>query len=242
MIACNLIGKGGRPVDVCLLADILYAVSGEPLLSSAVAQRFGLMDDTARVLMRRFHSLGRVRIADWTLSKQGRGPMQPFYGLPNGEPDCPKPRVYERPGTKHRRPRAMRIEPGRDMLILHRLLTVLQSQSLTTDDLALTAECSYDTARRVLLHLHGRMVYVSGWTHRSICPGGAQVAMYHYGLHRRDRPAPKRQTEAERSRKTKARRDSIVAHAELNHLMAGMRDTNARLFARRRSIEFSQAA
>jgi hypothetical protein len=228
----HLSRTGGQPLRMLDLVDVLYRLTRGPMSCESLAAQFNLKCDTGRVLLRRFHSLGWVRICAWSLSPHGRGPYLPEYEFANGQPDVPKPESYQRPGRKERKPRTTRVTPGRQMLMVHRMLSALKSGSLTAAELAEEVGVNENTARSFLNHARGRLVFVAAWGGRRLMPGGAPIALWQFGVDRRNAPRPKTQTNHQRHLKRRERTRSLLEQSLLNHVMAGTAASNGHLFKR----------
>jgi hypothetical protein len=152
--------KGGRNVCLTKLADILYFCVKVPRLPSDVVAKFGMSQDSARVILGHMRTLGLLRITQWRLSGNRHGPYMATYSLANGQPDVAKPEVYLRPGTKLRPPRRTRTQPGKDLLRLAAVLGVIRLEHSSIEEVAIETGMNRDTVRRLLNHIRGRLAFV----------------------------------------------------------------------------------
>ena len=185
-------------------ADIVRGLAREPASALELSARHDVTESVMRGIVKRLHTQGVIRIAEWRQPCQG--PAMRVFGF-GSEPDAPRPLTLAGKPSRHIGVNAPPPKPTLEITSFGVLMRTLADDRYGLGELSEITGISRHTLSRNLKHMRSiGLVYIAGWERRHGDTGGAPLPLYRIGIDRLDTPKPPRQTKKQTNAKYNAAR------------------------------------
>ena len=188
-------------------ASILAIVRNEPTAAVEIAAKVGASVPGVRLLMRRMHALGLVRIAGWSEPSLHVVAL-PMYGFGPGI-DVRPPLTFRGRASHHQSVKPIYLKPRSDLIAFADMVRQLREIPISRNDLARSAGLEKNAVAKLIEHMHAlKLVYVERYQ-----PGRSGIPAQCFRLGSRpDAPYPGRAVRAPRIDACRMAPNSSVFH------------------------------